>query len=285
MGGSLKQMMQEIGCAGGAAVTTVSFIHPIDVVKTRLQVNGGTIGSVISTTMAKEGAGAFYNGITAAWLREASYTSLRLGLYAPIKEITGASDPNCTFKFGRQFLAGVLAGAVGSSVGNPFDVLKTRLMASKEATSMGKEASELYKSQGVGGFYRGFSANVSRAMVLNGTKMSCYDQVKAAVVSAGVGGPKDLLTSAVSAFCAGFFMTCTVAPFDLVRTKLMNQAPGVKEYTGMIDCAVKVMAADGPGGFYRGFIPIWGRFAPTTTLQLIFFEQFKRLLIEEKEEK
>ena len=83
-------MLKEIACAGSAAVTTVSFIHPIDVVKTRLQVYGGSIGSTISGTIANEGAGALYNGITAAWLREASYTSLRLGLYAPIKEITGA---------------------------------------------------------------------------------------------------------------------------------------------------------------------------------------------------
>ena len=158
-------------------------------------------------------------------------------------------------------------------------MLKTRLMSSKEKTTMGKEASALFASQGIGGFYRGFSANVSRAMVLNGTKMSCYDQVKAAVVAAGIGGPKDVITSGVSAFCAGFFMTCTVAPFDLVRTRLMNQPPGSKEYTGMLDCAVKTLAKDGPLGFYRGFIPIWGRFAPTTTLQLIFFEQYKRVFL------
>ena len=31
---------------------------------------------------------------------------------------------------------------------------------------------------GISGFYRGIEANVMRAMVLNGTKMSCYDQIK-----------------------------------------------------------------------------------------------------------
>ena len=40
---------------------------------------------VIKTSLAEEGAGAFYKGIGAAWLREASYTSLRIGLYDPIK--------------------------------------------------------------------------------------------------------------------------------------------------------------------------------------------------------
>ena len=32
---------------------------------------------------------AFWKGIGPAWLREASYTSLRLGLYAPIKHVLG----------------------------------------------------------------------------------------------------------------------------------------------------------------------------------------------------
>jgi len=34
--GSTGYFFKNIACAGGAAVITVSFIHPIDVVKTRL---------------------------------------------------------------------------------------------------------------------------------------------------------------------------------------------------------------------------------------------------------
>ena len=81
--------------------------------------------------MANEGPGAFYKGIGPAWLREASYTSLRLGLYEPVKMLVGASAPGAGFL--RKFLAGALAGAIGSCAGNPFDVLKTKMMADKEA--------------------------------------------------------------------------------------------------------------------------------------------------------
>jgi hypothetical protein len=267
----------QVGAAGASAVATVTFIHPIDVVKTRLQVSGGAIGGVIGSAMKNEGALAFYKGINAAWLREASYTSLRLGLYEPIKGVVGAKDKDAHFL--KKFAAGCLAGAIGSLVGNPFDVLKTRMMASTEGTSFSAEAKSLMESQGVAGFYRGIDANISRAMVLNGTKMACYDECKQAVVKAGTfGGPKDILVQAVSAFGAGFFMTCTVAPFDMVRTKLMNQPPDKIEFTGFVDCFVKIVKKDGPGGLYRGFFPIWARFAPTTTLQLIFFERFRAAL-------
>lgn len=258
-------------------VRSCRFIHPIDVVKTRLQVSGGSIGGVISGAMSKEGPLAFYKGINAAWLREASYTSLRLGLYEPIKVLMGAQHKDAHFL--KKFAAGCAAGAIGSLVGNPFDVLKTRMMASTGETGFMQEATALLKQQGVAGFYRGIDANISRAMVLNGTKMACYDEVKQNVIKLGTfGGPKDILVQAVSAFCAGFFMTCTVAPFDMVRTRLMNQPPDKIEYTGFVDCFVKVIKKDGPAGLYRGFFPIWARFAPTTTLQLIFFERFRGLL-------
>lgn len=43
------------------------------------------MGGTIKVVAAEEGVLAFWKGINAAWLRESSYTSLRLGLYEPIK--------------------------------------------------------------------------------------------------------------------------------------------------------------------------------------------------------
>jgi hypothetical protein len=39
-----------------------------------------------------------------------------------------------------------------------------------------------------------------------------------------------------------------------------------------------VVKKDGAFGLYAGFIPIWARFAPTATLQLVLFEQIKPIL-------
>jgi hypothetical protein len=127
------------------------------------------------------------------------------------------------------------------------------------------------------------------------------------------------LTQFCAAFGAGFFMATTVAPFDMVRTRLMNQPPDAKIYNGFVDCVLKVLFVvwvvivrcdgnsssssevavaevtvvialiltlrsllpnqivknGGPQALYAGFIPIWARFAPTTCLQLVIFEQIK----------
>jgi len=70
------------------------------------------------------------------------------------------------------------------------------------------------------GFYKGLSANISRGVVLNATKLGTYDIIKSYLKDnfkfSGI--PLHFF----SAFTAGFFMTLTVTPFDMVRTRLMN---------------------------------------------------------------
>lgn len=281
----LKEALKSIVGAGTAAVITVSFIHPIDVVKTRLQISGQGgegrnykqlgMGGTVKVILKEEGVFAFWKGIKAAWLREASYTSLRLGLYSPIKHAMGIKNNSSFF---LKFLAGSLAGAIGSAAGNPFDVVKTRMMASEGKNApLSQIFANIYQKAGIGGFYRGLQANIMRAMVLNGTKMSCYDNIKLALLSNKIIKKKGVALETMSAFGAGFFMTCTVAPFDKIRTRLMNQPADKKIYNGFLDCALKITKTEGVRGLWVGFIPIWGRFAPTTTCQLVIFSQLKVL--------
>lgn len=251
--------------------------------QTRIQVSteygalgmGGTVKKIAGA----EGVSALWKGVNAAWLRESSYTSLRLGLYEPCKVAFGCTTPENT-TFVKKFLAGSAAGALGSIAGNPFDVLKTKMMTSeaKGQPSIMGTAKDLFSNQGIAGFYRGIDSNIMRAMVLNGTKMACYDQAKGVVVSVTGMQKSSLVVQFLSAASAGFFMTCTVSPFDMIRTRLMNQPADAKIYNNAVDCLIKIVKNEGPLTLWRGFIPIWSRFAPTTTIQLVIFEQLRGLM-------
>merc|ERR1712070_1144249 len=129
-----------------------------------------------------------------------------------------------------------------------------------------------YKDQGISGFYRGVQANVMRACVLNASKMSTYDITKGKVVELTGWTRKDPRTVFCSSVVAGFVMTLCVSPFDMIRTKLMNQPTDKKIYSGFVDCVVKTVSNEGILSLYRGFIPIWGRFAPSATIQLLTIE-------------
>jgi hypothetical protein len=143
-----------------------------------------------------------------------------------------------------KFLAGAITGGVGSFVGNPFDVLKTLAQTNKDKSApLMTMVGDMYKNQGIAGFYRGVEANIMRACVLNATKMGmfkrmvtelnlcyegnishiifhpslpssrpntgCYDLSKGYVCDATGWSRKDVRTSFCAAFIAGFFMTCT----------------------------------------------------------------------------
>jgi hypothetical protein len=143
-----------------------------------MQVGSFNFGHMMKT----EGFPALWKGIQAAWLREASYTTVKLGGYGPIRDALGAKDKNAPFYL--KFAAGSMSGSIGSVLGNPFDVMKTMMMAdsssSKSGPSQGliERMSKMHKDQGIAGFFRGVEANIMRACVLNGTKMACYDGIK-----------------------------------------------------------------------------------------------------------
>lgn len=112
------------------------------------------------------GIGEFYRGIKPAWIRDGVEKSLRLGLYDPIKILVGATLNASPM---RKFLAGALAGAIGSLFGNPFNVVKLKMMANKDNRGPGDIIKEVWQNQGFKGFYTGFGSSVIRAMIMNAT--------------------------------------------------------------------------------------------------------------------
>eukprot|EP00535_Pseudo-nitzschia_heimii_P001103 CAMPEP_0197173534 /NCGR_PEP_ID=MMETSP1423-20130617/426_1 /TAXON_ID=476441 /ORGANISM="Pseudo-nitzschia heimii, Strain UNC1101" /LENGTH=284 /DNA_ID=CAMNT_0042622361 /DNA_START=126 /DNA_END=980 /DNA_ORIENTATION=- len=269
--GSTPSILQSTFLGGSAAVFAVNFTHPIELVKSRVQVNNMGAFQTIADTMKNEGFAAFWKGLPWAYCREGSYTAIRLGAYAPVRDAIGAGNPDSPAYM--KFFAGALTGAIGSIAGNPFDVLKTLSQTNKgESVPLSTLVGQMYRNQGVAGFYRGVNVNVMRAIVLNATKMGVYDVAKGRVVQSTGWARKDPRTAFCSSFLAGFFMTCTVAPFDRVRTKLMSQPTDKRIYTGLSDCLVKTVQTEGPLSLWRGFIPIWARFAPMATIQLLTLE-------------
>lgn len=266
-------LLQSIALGGSACVFTVNFTHPIELLKTRMQVTGNGLITTTSSLLKTEGPLALWKGIPAAWGREASYASIKLGGYAPVRDVVEQKIGAVAHPFVVKCVAGALTGGVGSFVGNPFDVMKTIMQANEgKAIPFGTLVSKMLKDQGISGFYRGVQANVMRACVLNSSKMAIYDTTKGWVSETTGWARKSPATIFCSSVVAGLGMTICVSPFDMIRTKLMNQPTDKKIYSGFIDCVTKTIKQEGLLSLYRGFIPIWGRFAPSATIQLLTIE-------------
>jgi solute carrier family 25 protein 14/30 len=214
--------------------------------------------------------------MSAAALREMSYSSLRFGLYEPFKRILGETDSSQT-ELWKKFASGALAGIVGSAIANPTDVLKVRMQAAEGVPrSMTTHVKEVLSDGGFMGMYRGVETTMIRAAILNATKLAAYDELKYTlkrhkIMEEGMG------LHFVASMFAGVMVAATTSPVDLLRTRIMNQPKGVKQYSGMVDCFKKVVRKEGIMVLYRGFTPQWMRFGPFTIIQFMVWEKMRNM--------
>ena len=78
--------------------------------------------------MLKQIYNACFYSLTASILREASYSTIRIGAYEPMKELLGAHNPART-PLWKKIVAGASSGAIGSAMASPTDLVKIRLQA------------------------------------------------------------------------------------------------------------------------------------------------------------
>lgn len=261
--------------ACSSAIITSFFVHPIEVIKIRLQIDNKRINSktLVHQMYKQEGILSYWKGIKPAILREGSYTTLRIGLYSPIKDYFRVTSESPTY---LKFFSGSLAGLIAVSISNPFDILKTRTMASTKDIKLLNLIKSIHAT-GFQSFYSNLPVNLTRGMILNGVVMSSNDTIKKELVKLNF-TTNVILLNAISGFGSGFIVTCVVNPFDVIRTRLMNQNLIAPQYKGIVDCARQMVKKEGIKSMYYGFIPLWFKFAPTTVLHFVFFEQIKNFL-------
>lgn len=125
-------------------------------------------------------------GVQPALLRQATYGSLRIGMYEPLKEaLMGGSSaaPSVLHKL----VAGVTSGALASGLCNPTDVVKVRMQAQATGKPRYRHVfhafSTIAAEEGVvRGLYRGVGPTMQRAAVVAGVELASYDECKGALV-------------------------------------------------------------------------------------------------------
>lgn len=283
---------------GFASCVAETITMPVDVVKTRLQMDGAGgsarqyAGSLdcAKKLSAAEGPGALFKGLPPALVRQSTYGSLRYGLYGPIKNSMGikAGEPVPLWK---KIVAGGSAGAIASAIANPTDLMKVRLQTDgnikgpdgellpKKYTGMVSAFTSIVKEEGVLGLWNGVGPTMGRATALAAAELATYDEVKGQLKSK-VGMQEGLLLTLCTAFASGYVSTVASSPFDVVKSRVMGQPLGPDGkgvlYDGMVDCFIKSSAKEGPMSLYNGFWPNFGRVVPRVTVVFLVMEQLKK---------
>jgi len=308
--------VKNIGLSGVACAHATLYVHPMEtaMVQQQLIKKGTKLPSwpVMMIHLNKtEGLVGLYRGLSASLLRELSYSSLRFGLYEPIRDKFAEIGPtnNSGYRMATRVASGCSAGGLAAVIACPFELLKVRAQG---YPTRPPPLSGLIRQVGgspfkVAKFYEGMGTIVARAMVLGATKMVCYNEVKdmlkkvpnhpdprkrASSIQSKFGlihswadsdyvkyghtnEPSTVARSGlvfITAFITGLVVTCTTSPLTNARTVIMT-SPG--KFSGMLDAMNHIRTTHGLLGFYRGWGAQWARFGPYACIQFLTWEQLR----------
>lgn len=268
------------------------FVQPLDLVKNRMQLSGQggkareykTSFHALASILKNEGLGGIYTGLSAGLLRQATYTTTRLGIYTVLFEkMTGqdGTPPN----FLMKALIGMTAGATGAFVGTPAEVALIRMTADGRLPADQKRGysnvfnalARITKEEGVTTLWRGCIPTMARAVVVNAAQLASYSQSKQALIETGY-----FVDGIFLHFCAsmisGLVTTAASMPVDIVKTRIQNMRmiDGKPEFKNGLDVLARVIRNEGFFSLWKGFTPYYARLGPHTVLTFIFLEQMNK---------
>jgi len=236
----------------------------------------------------EEGVAALWRGNLANVLRYFPTQALNFAFKDTYKTVLCPYDPKVQpyMFFLGNLASGGAAGASSLAFVYPLDFARTRL-----AADVGKGAGDrqfnglvdcirkITSTDGVKGLYRGFGPSVAGIIVYRACYFGGYDTGKRLLL----GDSKNYLLKFLVAQCVTASAGLVSYPLDTIRRRMMMQS-GAKEkmYNGSMDCFVKVLAKEGPKGFYKGALSniIRGMGA---SLVLVFYDAFHDILFEHQQ--
>lgn len=265
--------LKDFAAGGISAAISKTAVAPIERVKLLLQVQHiskqitadkqykGMVDCFVRIPR-EQGVLAYWRGNLANVIRYFPTQALNFAFKDKYKQIfLGGVDKNT--QFGRYFVgnlaSGGLAGATSLCFVYPLDFARTRLAADigkagaeREFSGLGNCLSKIFKSDGIGGLYRGFGVSVQGIIIYRAAYFGFYDTARGML-------PDPKKTPLYINWAIAQVVT-TVAgivsyPFDTVRRRMMMQSGRKKTeivYKNTLHCWSTIAKTEGINAFFKG---------------------------------
>lgn len=290
-------LLEHMVAGAVAAATSTLVMHPMDTIKTVAQAQGVSAISAARGRIGEAGASGLYRGALASVASQAPAGSVKLAVFEGVtqwlrKVRPGLSDS--TLELGSAAIAFIAC----SIVLVPGEVVKQRLQAGVRRKVGEGIVGEIWRKEGIRGFYSGYQAVLARDVPYTMVEFGCFSKLKRM-------GRKALGREKLSAGeewglggIAGGFTGFVTTPLDLAKTKLMTQvkiAPSIAgggavavgglvegQYSGVLDVFAKVARKEGLPGLFRGGMArvVW--LIPFTAVFFGVHGMSKRVLLQRK---
>ncbi|CAB0041963.1 unnamed protein product [Trichogramma brassicae] len=285
-----KEAVIQIGSGGSAGFVEVCIMHPMDLVKTRFQIQVKTnksdptyytgIWDCLKKMYRNEGFFAYWKGIVPPILVETPKRAVKFFTFEQYKQffLFGSTTPTpVTF-----MCAGLSAGFTEGLLVNPFEVIKVQLQSDrkhiKNTPSTMAVTKEIIRKHGFGlnGLNKGLTATLMRNGLFNGFYFGFYHSTKA-YIPQSQDFMTDFLTKAGLGFCSGSLASCLNIPFDVAKSRI--QGPEGHKYKGTLKTIQIVYATEGFRALYKGLLPKVIRLGPGGAIMLVVYDYMHEYLV------
>ncbi|KAL6245146.1 mitochondrial FAD carrier protein flx1 [Rhinocladiella similis] len=274
-----------------AGLVSTIIVHPLDIIKTRLQVDTSahplfnSSRSVLHDILRNEGPtriAALYRGLTPnlvgnsagwalyfLWYREGQDVIRKIRGYTPGHQLTSLD----------YMSASAGAGMLAAILTNPIWVVKTRMLSTSASqtgayTGMVSGLQSILKTEGIRGFFHGMTPSLF-GVSHGALYFMAYERLKLwrrrIKKDQLLSNSDTLITSSLSKVFAGV----VTYPHQVVRARLQTYRPsGVAHAArpGVIGLVKQVWHNEGLVGFYKGLLPNLLRVVPSTCVTFLVYE-------------
>lgn len=299
-----------------AGLASVLALQPLDVVKTRLQVQDGIPGPLsayrgtvhaLKSIVKEEGWRALYSGLGPGLLGAGLSWGLYFSAYNRAKERYQKSSGQTKLAPQLHLLSAAEAGCLVCCVTNPIWVIKTRLQLQRgpgptvsprlrpSVTHLRSNAGpykgfvhavkQIAREEGIRGFYKGLLPSLF--LVSHGAiQFMVYEELKALTAGAGEyakdTGRSSLSVAQISVMGAISKLSASVVtyPSQVVRARLQQRQAHNRavQYRDGLATLKLIMQREGTGGLYKGLVPNVLRVMPQSAITFLVYEKVMQLL-------
>jgi solute carrier family 25 2-oxodicarboxylate transporter 21 len=282
-GASHLPFHKQVFAGAMAGLCEVLCMYPLDVVKTRFQLQVATDAarspSVLGTfreIIKTEGFAKLYRGIASPILAEAPKRAMKFSTNEQYKKLFKGNRPELSHM--GYIAAGASAGMTEAVVNCPFELVKVRMQA-KSNVGVYKNtfdaAKKILSQEGPLTLYKGFGSMLWRNGVWNGSYFGTINVIQKKYPQAA----SNKAAKFVAGFIAGTWATILNTPFDVVKSRVQNVLPGqTRKYHFTLPALATIAREEGWKALYKGFVPKVLRLGPGGGIMIVAFDFFAALM-------
>ncbi|EME87810.1 uncharacterized protein MYCFIDRAFT_129539 [Pseudocercospora fijiensis CIRAD86] len=279
----VKAIHYPLWFGGSASCLAACVTHPLDLCKLQMQKSDGPKKGMVGmfTHIVKsDGVPGLYRGLTAALLRQITYSTTRFGVYEELKNRFGGGGGGGQPSFGALVAMASTSGFLGGVAGNPADILNVRMqndaaLPAAERRNYKHAFDGLFRiirEEGFQSLFRGVWPNSTRAVLMTASQLASYDVFKRQLLELTSMGDT-LTTHFTASLMSGFVATTVCSPVDVIKTRVM----GASAKESIISLVTKITASEGIMWVFKGWVPSFIRLGPHTVATFLFLEQHKKI--------